>query len=70
MGNIMNKLHQIGIFKHGPTMRSTLANDLPKDKDIEVVLEEPIEENILVEKQEEQNLLDEHQNCENVLTED
>ncbi len=50
MGNTMNKLRRIGIFRLGPTMKSTLANDLLEDKDTKVVLEEPTKENVLLEK--------------------
>jgi hypothetical protein len=46
----MNILQQIGIFRLGPTMKSTLANYVPKDKDRKVVLEEPTKENVLLEK--------------------
>ncbi len=49
-GNTRNKLWQIGSFRLGPTARSTLANDLLKDINIEVVLEEPIEEKVFREK--------------------
>jgi hypothetical protein len=46
----MNKLRRIGIFRLGPTMKSTLVNDLPEDKDTKVVLEEPTKKNVLLEK--------------------
>jgi hypothetical protein len=38
---------QIGVFKPRPTMRSTLANEPPKDKEVEPLLEELVEKIVI-----------------------
>jgi hypothetical protein len=43
MGNTRNKLRQSRVFRLGPTLRSTLANEPLEDRKVEPLLEEPVE---------------------------